>query len=88
MKLLIVGGGLAGLALAIALREQRLSVTIVECASNWAIPGAGLYLVGNATRALQAPGLCVRRQEPMSSGRAAPPRVAAPVRDRGRPAAH
>jgi 2-polyprenyl-6-methoxyphenol hydroxylase-like FAD-dependent oxidoreductase len=53
-RLLIVGGGLAGLALAIALRQRGLSAAIVERASDWSVTGAGLYLVGCATRALQA----------------------------------
>ena len=56
-RVLIVGGGLAGLALAIALRQQGLSAAIVERASDWASTGAGLYLVGCATRALQALGI-------------------------------
>lgn len=57
MKLLIVGGGLAGLALAIALRRRGLSACIVERESDAAGGGAGLYLVGCATRALAALGL-------------------------------
>ena len=56
-RVLIVGGGLAGLALAIALRRQGLSAAIVERASDWAATGAGLYLVGCATRALRALGI-------------------------------
>jgi 2-polyprenyl-6-methoxyphenol hydroxylase-like FAD-dependent oxidoreductase len=56
-RLLIVGGGLAGLALAIALRQRGLSAAIVERASDWAATGAGLYLVGSATRALRALGI-------------------------------
>ena len=56
-RLLIVGGGLAGLALAIALRQRGLSAAIVERASDWSVPGAGLYLVGCATRALRALGI-------------------------------
>jgi 2-polyprenyl-6-methoxyphenol hydroxylase-like FAD-dependent oxidoreductase len=53
-RVLIVGGGLAGLALTIALRQRGLSAETVERASDWSMPGAGLYLVGCATRALQA----------------------------------
>jgi 2-polyprenyl-6-methoxyphenol hydroxylase-like FAD-dependent oxidoreductase len=56
-RLLIVGGGLAGLALAIALRQRGLSAAIVERASDWSVPGAGLYLVGCATRALRTLGI-------------------------------
>ena len=56
-RVLIVGGGLAGLAVAIALRQHGLSAAIVERASDWSAPGAGLYLVGCATRALRALGI-------------------------------
>jgi 2-polyprenyl-6-methoxyphenol hydroxylase-like FAD-dependent oxidoreductase len=54
---MIVGGGLAGLALAIALRERGVSAEIVERANDWSTTGAGLYLVGNATRALESIGV-------------------------------
>lgn len=56
-RVLIVGGGLAGLALAIALRQRGLSAAIVERASDGAATGAGLYLVGSATRALRTLGI-------------------------------
>ena len=56
-RVLIVGGGLAGLALTIALRQRGLSAAIVERASDRTTPGAGLYLIGSATRALQALGI-------------------------------
>lgn len=55
--ILIVGAGPAGLALAIALRRQGLTPHLVERASGWPVGGAGLYLVGNGTRALQALGV-------------------------------
>ena len=56
-RVLIVGGGLAGLALMIALRQRGLPAAIVERASDRAAPGAGLYLIGSATRALRALGV-------------------------------
>jgi 2-polyprenyl-6-methoxyphenol hydroxylase-like FAD-dependent oxidoreductase len=56
-RVLIVGGGMAGLAAAIALRQHGLTPEIVEQADAWSSSGAGLYLVGNGTRALQALGL-------------------------------
>ena len=57
VRVLIVGGGLAGLALAIALRQRGLSAALVERASDWSATGAGLYLVGSAMRAMRALGI-------------------------------
>jgi FAD-dependent urate hydroxylase len=51
-RILIVGAGLAGLALGVALRRTGSSPDIVERSDGWADPGAGIYLVGNAVRAL------------------------------------
>lgn len=51
-RILIVGGGIAGLSLAIALRRRGLTSEIVDRADGWPTSGAGLYLVGAATRAL------------------------------------
>jgi len=56
-RLLIVGGGLAGLSLAIALRQRGLSADLIERTDDWTAAGAGLYLVGNGSRALQSLGL-------------------------------
>ena len=55
-RVLIVGGGMAGLSLAIALRQRGLSAEIVERADERAGTAAGLYLVGLGTRALGALG--------------------------------
>lgn len=51
-RVLIVGAGLAGLTLAISLRRQGLTPDIVERLPEWPVHGAGIYLVGNAMRAL------------------------------------
>ena len=56
-RVLIVGAGLAGLAGTIALRRHGLSVTVVERATDRTPTGAGLYLIGCATRALRALGI-------------------------------
>jgi hypothetical protein len=56
-RILIVGAGMAGLALAISLRRQGVSPDIVERQQDWSVPGAGIYLVGNAMRALGSLGL-------------------------------
>jgi 2-polyprenyl-6-methoxyphenol hydroxylase-like FAD-dependent oxidoreductase len=59
-RVLIVGGGIAGLALAPLLAGRGFSVEVVERAPEWQPAGTGLYLTGNATRALAALGLAPR----------------------------
>jgi 2-polyprenyl-6-methoxyphenol hydroxylase-like FAD-dependent oxidoreductase len=54
---LIVGGGIAGLALALALRDQGFAPEIVERASSWSPGGTGLYIPGNGVRALRTLGV-------------------------------
>jgi 2-polyprenyl-6-methoxyphenol hydroxylase-like FAD-dependent oxidoreductase len=56
-RLLIVGGGLAGLSLAIALRQRGRTADVIERSVEGASAGAGLYLIGAGTRALGALGL-------------------------------
>lgn len=51
-RVLIVGAGMAGLTLAISLKRQGLDAKIVERQATWPVHGAGIYLVGNAMRAL------------------------------------
>jgi FAD-dependent urate hydroxylase len=57
LRILIVGGGIAGLALARALRQQGLAAEIAERAAEWHHTGTGLYLPGNGVRALRMLGL-------------------------------
>ena len=57
LRILIVGGGIAGLALGRALREQGVVPEIIERAPSWPTHGTGLYLPGNGVRALGALGL-------------------------------
>lgn len=54
---LIVGGGIAGLALGIALRQAGRDVELVELNSAWNVYGAGIILQANALRALRQIGL-------------------------------
>lgn len=56
-RILIVGAGIAGLALAAALRQRAMSAVVVERAPASAAGGAGLYVVGAGTRALRALGV-------------------------------
>ena len=57
LRILIVGGGMAGLALGRALRQQGFVTEIVERAESWPRGGTGLYLPGNGVRALGTLGL-------------------------------
>jgi 2-polyprenyl-6-methoxyphenol hydroxylase-like FAD-dependent oxidoreductase len=56
-RILIVGGGIAGLSLAIALRRAGASPELVERSPAWSAVGAGIVLHGNAVRALRALGV-------------------------------
>jgi 2-polyprenyl-6-methoxyphenol hydroxylase-like FAD-dependent oxidoreductase len=57
MRILIVGGGIAGLSLARALGNAGLTADVVERDSEPRTTGAGFYLPGNAVRALRSLGL-------------------------------
>ena len=56
-RVLIVGGGIAGLALAPMLARTGDEVEVVERERAWRPAGTGMYLPGNAARALRALGL-------------------------------
>jgi FAD-dependent urate hydroxylase len=53
-RVLVVGAGIAGLATARALARAGFAVDVVERERVWQEPGAGIYLPGNAARALRA----------------------------------
>jgi 2-polyprenyl-6-methoxyphenol hydroxylase-like FAD-dependent oxidoreductase len=55
-RVLIVGGGIAGLSLNLALRESPWHVELVERGTGWAQLGAGLAVQPNAMRALRGLG--------------------------------
>jgi 2-polyprenyl-6-methoxyphenol hydroxylase-like FAD-dependent oxidoreductase len=57
VRALVVGAGIAGLATARALRRWGATVEVVERAPRPQPAGAGIYLPGNAVRALHALGL-------------------------------
>jgi len=56
-KVLIVGGGIAGITLGLGLKKQGIHSEIVEVNSEWAIPGLGIALLGPTLRALKTVGL-------------------------------
>jgi salicylate hydroxylase len=56
-RILIVGGGIGGLAAALALERQRAEVIVCEQAPKLSEIGAGIGLAPNAVKALRALGL-------------------------------
>ena len=56
-RVLIVGGGIAGLSLAPMLTQIGVAVEVIEREPAWRPAGTGIYLPGNAARALRALGL-------------------------------
>jgi hypothetical protein len=54
---LVIGGGIAGLATARALSRIGIETEVVERSASWAHPGTGVYLPANAVRALDALGV-------------------------------
>ena len=56
-RVLIVGGGIAGLALAPMLARTGDEVEVVERERAWRPAGTGMYLPGNAARVLRAFGV-------------------------------
>ena len=59
-KVLVVGGGIAGLTLAVALRRHAIAVDVVELAPRWDILGVGISLTGPTLRTLASIGLIDR----------------------------
>ncbi|MEH7492584.1 FAD-dependent monooxygenase [Neobacillus niacini] len=56
-KVLIVGGGIGGLATAIALQKAGIQTEIVEKQKEWNVYGVGIILQSNALRAIDALGI-------------------------------
>jgi 2-polyprenyl-6-methoxyphenol hydroxylase-like FAD-dependent oxidoreductase len=56
-RILIVGAGLAGLALARALGQAGLAPELIEGQAGWGVAGTGIYLPANGVRALRTLGL-------------------------------
>ena len=56
-RVLVVGAGIGGLAVARTLARVGFAVEVVERSAAWGEAGMGIYLQGNAARALRALGL-------------------------------
>lgn len=56
-KVLIVGGGIGGMSVAIQLRKQGVQVDLVEQDKDWQVYGAGITLSGPTLRALNEVGV-------------------------------
>lgn len=57
LRVLVVGAGIAGLAITRALRLRGFRPQVVEKLPATAVPASGIFLPGNATRALRLLGL-------------------------------
>jgi len=56
-KILIVGGGVAGMSCAIQMRKAGIAVDLVEIDPSWRIYGAGITITGPTLRALRTIGV-------------------------------
>lgn len=56
-RILIVGGGIAGLSLATALQRQGLAAELIERNNEWPAVGAGIITQANGVRTLSALGI-------------------------------
>jgi 2-polyprenyl-6-methoxyphenol hydroxylase-like FAD-dependent oxidoreductase len=56
-KVLIVGGGISGLCLAIALRDRGVDVDIAEIKKEWTVYGVGIIQQSNVVRAMHDLGI-------------------------------
>ena len=56
-RILIVGGGIAGLALAVALHQRGFRAELVERSPTWQTIGAGIMLHANGVRILRTLGM-------------------------------
>lgn len=62
-KIIIAGGGIAGLATARILQNQGYDIKLIEKQPEWQISGTGLYLPSNGVVALDKMGLAATARE-------------------------
>jgi len=63
-KVLVVGGGIAGMSCAIQLRKAGVAVDLIDIDPHWRVYGAGITITGPTLRALQTLGVL----EPVVAG--------------------
>ena len=59
-RALVVGGGIAGMATAIALRRNHVAVDLIDLDPDWRVHGAGITITGPTLRAFKALGILER----------------------------
>lgn len=57
MKVLIVGGGVGGMATAVALAQQGIVADLIDIDPQWKVLGAGITITGPTIRAFKALGI-------------------------------
>jgi 2-polyprenyl-6-methoxyphenol hydroxylase-like FAD-dependent oxidoreductase len=69
-KILIVGGGIGGMATAIRFRQQGVAVDLIDIDPDWKVYGAGITITGPTLRAYKRLGLLedIRTQGAITSG--------------------
>jgi len=68
-RILVVGGGIAGLSAAAALHRAGFPVELVERRASWPAEGAAITMHANGVRVLDdlGPGAALRRPRPTTS---------------------